>query len=73
MSELRPSSSVCNIHASKCAGSRTEEAAMSTSGEWEEVSVEAECTWFRETIVLQRQLIWTRLSETGSGFVVLYT
>lgn len=34
-----------------------------TSGRWEEVRVEAECTWFRETIVLQRQLIWTCLGE----------
>lgn len=27
----------------------------------------------RETIVLQRQLMWTHLGETGSGFVVPYT
>lgn len=73
MSEPGPSSSECNIHASKCAGSRTEEATTSTSNRWEEVRVEAECTWFRETIVLQRQLIWTCLGETGSGFVVPYT
>lgn len=32
MSEAGPSSSESNIHASKCAGSRTEEAATST---WE--------------------------------------
>ncbi len=73
MSESGPSSSERNIHASKCAGSHTEEATMSTSDQWEEVRVEAECTWFRETIVLQRQLIWTCLGETGSGFVVPYT
>lgn len=35
--------------------------------------MEAHCTWFGETIVLQRQLIWTCLGETGSGFVVPYT
>lgn len=73
MSEAGPSLSERNIHASKCAGSRTEEAATSTSDWWEEVRVEAECTWFRETIVLQRQLIWTSLGGTGSGFVVPYT
>lgn len=71
MSEAGPSSSECNIHASKCAGRRTEEAATSTLDRWEEVRVEAE--WFGETIVLQRQLIWTCLGETGSGFVVPYT
>lgn len=73
MSETGPSSFECNIRASKCAGRRTEEAAMSTSDRSEEVRVEAECTWFRETIALQRQLIWTCLGETGSGFVVPYT
>ncbi|ONI45646.1 hypothetical protein AN641_00435 [Candidatus Epulonipiscioides gigas] len=61
MSEPGPSSSQCIIHASKCAGSRTEEASTSASDRREEERVKAECTWFRGTIVLQRQLIWTCL------------
>lgn len=73
MSEPGPASSERIIRASKCAGSRTEEASVSISERREEVRVEAECTWFRETIVLQSQLIWTCLGETGSGFVVPYT
>lgn len=73
MSVPGPSSSECNIHASKCAGSHTEEAAMSTLVQREVARVVAECTSFRDTIVLQRQLIWTCLGETGSGFVVPYT
>lgn len=67
MSEPGPSSSECNIHASKCAGSLTEEGATTASAWWGEVKVEAGCTWFGKTIVLQRQLIRTCLGVRGSG------
>lgn len=43
------------------------------SGRWEEMRAGADCAGLRETIVLQMQLIWTRLGARGSGFVVQYT